>query len=881
MDGLRCEYLVNPRGLDTPQPRLSWRLQSLERGEKETGFQVLVASTWENLRANRGDLWDSGRVDSDQSIQVEYGGKALRSRQTCFWKVRVWDKEGKISLYSDPSFWEMGLLRPEDWHGRWIARDTDTNAVSAPLLRRAFNLEGKVAQARLYICGLGYYEVHVNGEKVGDHILDPGFTRYDKRALYLTYDVTEALRQGSNAVGVILGNGWFNVQTRAYWNFDNAPWRSAPKLLMELRVEFADGRSAIVPTDGRWKTSDAPIGLNNIYSGESYDARKEQPGWDTAAFDDSRWAPAQVVAAPLGRLVAQTMPPIKLERRIAPVAMSEPKPGVYVYDFGQNFAGFAQLTMAGPAGTRVTMKYGERLAGDGTVEQKAISKYIVDLDPAQEFQTDHYILGGQGMESWHARFVYHGFQYAEVTGAPGTLTLGSLTGCFVHSAVPEAGEFECSNPLLNQVWAAGRWSYLSNLEGVPTDCPHREKNGWTGDAHLAAEQGLFNYDAAAVYEKWIADIADEQNQNSEVPGIIPTSGWGYKWGNGPAWDSAFLLIPFYLYEYGGDVRALTSHYQAMREYVDLLARKSRDNTIDWGRNDWAPAKTDTPADITSTAYYYQDALIVAKTAALLGYSEDVQKYQTVAAGIRNAFNQKFFHPETGSYGNGSQTSLSCALYQGLVEPRHRESVMSNLVLNLAQNQNHIDTGILGAKYLLNALTENGRTDLAYEIATQPTQPGWGWWMLNGANTLWEQWDGSDSHDHIVFGDILAWFYKALAGINPDAQAPGFKHTVFQPHVVGDLTWAKASHESPYGPVNCAWSIVQGRFNYQVTIPPNTTATVYLPRTAPGEPEESGHPVTGWMDGIAGVATQDQWTVLDIGSGTYSFSVPWAGKQPKN
>ena len=468
VEGLRCEYLVNPRGLDTPQPRLSWRLQSFQRGEMETGFQVLVASTWENLSANCGDLWDSGRVDSDQSVQVEYGGKPLRSRQTCFWKVRVWDKEGKISLYSDPSFWEMGLLRPEDWHGQWIARDTDTNAVSAPLLRRAFNLDGKVLQARLYICGLGYYELHVNGQKVGDHILDPGFTRYDKRALYLTYDVTDVLRQGSNAVGVILGNGWLNVQTRAFWNFDNAPWRSAPKLLMELRVEFADGRSAIVPTDGRWKTSDAPVGFNNIYSGESYDARKEQPGWDTAAFDDSRWAPAQVVAGPGGRLAAQTMPPIQLERRLAPVALSEPKPGVYVYDFGQNFAGFAQLTMAGPAGTRVTMKYGERLAGDGTVEQKAIAKYIVDLDPAQEFQTDHYILSGQGMESWHARFVYHGFQYVEVTGAPGALTPGSLTGCFVHSAVPEAGQFECSNPLVEPDLGGGPMVLLEQ-SGGPAD----------------------------------------------------------------------------------------------------------------------------------------------------------------------------------------------------------------------------------------------------------------------------------------------------------------------------------------------------------------------------------------------------------------------------
>ena len=879
IEGLRCEYQVNPLGLDTPQPRLSWLLQSLQRAQRQTGYQILVASTLEKLAANIGDLWDSGRLDSDQSIQVDYQGQPVRSRQTCFWKVRVWDKEGKATRYSEPAFWEMGLLQPGDWHGQWIARDTDTNAPSAPLLRRAFRLDAPVAQARVYICGLGYYELRINGKKIGDHILDPGFTRYDKRALYVTYDVTEALRQGSNAIGVILGNGWQNVQTRAFWSFDTAPWRAAPKLLMELRIRLADGRTAIVPTDGRWKAGDAPITFNSIYSGESYDARLEQPGWDTANFDDARWAAAQIVAAPKGRLAAQTMPPIKITETISPVQISQPKPGVFVYDFGQNFAGFARLNAAGPAGTRVTLKYSERLAPDGTLDQTAIAKYIVELDPTQEFQTDHYTLSGQGTESWQPRFVYHGFQYVEVTGAPAALTLDNLTGCFVHSAVAEAGRFSSSNPLLDRIWTAGRWSYLSNLEGLPTDCPHREKNGWTGDAHLAAEQGLLNYDAAAVYEKWIEDIADEQRPDSEVPGIVPTGGWGYQWGNGPAWDSAFLLIPYYLYEYCGDTRPLTSHYLAMRQYVDLLSRKAQVSIIDWGRNDWAPFKTDTPADITSTSYYFQDALVVAKAAELLGYRGDERKYLALAARVKTAFNQKFFHPDTGSYGNGSQTSLSCALYQGLTETRQRAAVVSDLVAGLAQNDNHIDTGILGAKYLLNALTENGRADLAYEIATHRTAPGWGWWMESGANTLWEQWDGTGSRNHIVFGDILAWFDKALAGLNPDPQSPGFKHTIFKPRVVGDLEWVKASHDSMYGPIKCAWAIKDGRFTYEVSIPPNTTATVFLPRNGEGAIEESGHPVVGGVGGIGGIERQGQWTVLDIGSGSYSFSVPWTAKQP--
>jgi alpha-L-rhamnosidase len=875
VDNLTCEYLVNPRGLDTPHPRLSWQLQSPQRGQKETGYQVLVASTRENLAANLGDLWDTGRVDSDQSIQLDYQGRPLPSQQSCFWKVRVWDKDGKPSRYSEPASWEMGLLQPNDWHGQWIARDTDTNAAIAPLLRRAFNLDGKIARARLFICGLGYYELHLNGKKIGDHLLDPGFTRYDKRALYVTYDVTDALKQGSNAVGVILGNGWYNLQTRAFWNFDNAPWRSAPKLLMELRIQFTDGRNAIVATDRRWKAGGSPVTYNSIYSGESYDARREQPGWDTANFDDSRWSPAQIVSPPRGQLAAQAMPPITIGRPLYPVSVRQPKPGVYVYDFGQDLSGFAQLTLSGPAGTAVTLKYGERLAADGTVDQKEIAKFIVELDPNQEFQTDHYILGGHGPETWHARFAYHGFQYVEVTGAPGPLGPGNLTACFVHSDVPVAGRFDSSDPLLNRIWYAARWSYLSNLEGVPTDSPHREKNGWTGDAHLAAEQGLFNYNAVPLYEKWINDIADEQNPNSEVPGIVPTSGWGYQWGNGPAWDSAFLIIPWYLYEYTGDTRVLTAHYQSMREYVDLLARKSRDNIIDWGRNDWAPAKTDTPADITSTAYYYQDALIVAKIAALLGYTDDVGKYQTIAVGIRHAFNERFFHPDTASYGNGSQTSLSCALYQGLVEPGHRSAVFTNLVAAIRQNDNHIDTGILGAKYLLSTLTDNGRADLAYQVATQPTQPGWGWWMANGATTLWEKWDGSESRNHIVFGDISAWFYKALAGMNPDPLHPAFKHTIFLPHPVGPLQWVKASHQSMYGPIQCGWSITPGQFNYQITIPPNSTATVFLPTSNPGPILESGHPAVVGKNGITSLTPARDWTTVEIQSGSYSFISPWS------
>jgi len=869
---LTCEYLVNPLGIDTPQPRLSWMVQSKERAQKQSAYQVLVASSKLLLDSDTGDLWDSGKVLSDRTLHVAYGGTPLLSGQSCHWKVRVWDKDGQVSAYSRPACWEMGLLSPQDWQGQWIARTTDTNSLPAPLLRRAFTIEGKIKQARAYICGLGYYELHINGKKIGDHLLDPAYTRYDKRALYVTYDVTEALRRGSNAVGVILGNGWYNVQTKAVWDFHEAPWRAAPKLLMQLRVEYADGRVETIVTDGYWKTSVGPILFNSIYGGETYDARAEKPGWDTADYDDADWAAAEVVSGPGGKLVAQMMPPIKADRTLKPVKLTEPKPGVYVFDTGQNLAGFAELRLRGGGGARVVMKYGERLGEDGLLDRADIQQHVMRVDTNQQFQTDTFFPRGEGRETWHSRFTYHGFQYVEVTGLPPKPTLASLRGVFIHSAVPEAGEFECSNSLLNKIWRAGRWAYLSNLQGIPTDCPHREKNGWTGDAHLAAEQGLLNYKPAPVYTKWINDLGDEQRPSGELPGIVPTSGWGYKWGNGPAWDSAFLLIPFYLYQYCGDTRVLSDHYEGMKRYVDYLTSKAKDGIVDLGLNDWAPYKTKTPADITSTAYYYRDAQIVALTASLMGNESDARKYTELAAGIKEAFNRTFYDPDTGLYGNGSQTSLSCALYQGLVEPERRERVLQNLVAAVEKSNNHIDTGILGAKYLLNALLENGRADVAYRIVSQQDLPSWGSWIEQGATTLWEQWNGTESRNHIMFGDISAWFYKALAGINLDPTSPAFKHIIIKPNPVNGLTSAKASYDSMRGYIVSDWRIKNGRFHLTVTIPANTTATVSLP-TAKLEAVREGAEPAIKSEGGRQFRVEEGRTLFEVGSGTYRFTVP--------
>jgi alpha-L-rhamnosidase len=573
------------------------------------------------------------------------------------------------------------------------------------------------------------------------------------------------------------------------------------------------------------------------------------------------------------------MPPITTDQILKPVKLTEPQPGVFVYDLGQNLAGYAELSVRGKPGTQVVMKYGERLSTNGLVDRADIAQHVVHVDTNQQFQTDTYILKGSGQETWHARFVYHGFQYVEVTGLPGKPTLDNLRAVFLHTAVPVAGQFECSNPLLNKIWRAGRWSYLSNLEGIPTDCPHREKNGWTGDAHLAAEQGLLNFAPAAVYTKWVNDLGDEQRLSGELPGIVPTSGWGYKWGNGPAWDSAFLLLPLYLYHYCGDAQPLRDHYPGMKRYVDYLTSKAKDGIVDLGLNDWAPYKTKTPADITSTAYYYRDTRIVALTADLLGNQADTLQYATLAASIKQAFNRKFYQPQSGLYGNGSQTSLSCALYQGLADPEVRPAVVSNLVANIDQCNGHIDTGILGAKYLLNALLENGRTDVAYRMASQKDLPSWGWWIEQGATTLWEQWNGSESRNHIMFGDISAWFYKALAGINLDHAALAFKHIIIRPNAVGDLTSAKASYESIRGRIVSDWHTDKDGFHLSVTVPANTTATVYVPGEA-GQVTESKLPAAK-AEGVKFLRSEEGRALFEVGSGTYEFYAPAATPAAKN
>jgi alpha-L-rhamnosidase len=874
---LRCEHLANPLGIDVTQPRLSWLIAAGGQGaevrcQKQAAYRILVASSPGLLASETGDLWDSGEVRSDQSTFIEYGGLPLQSRMRCYWKVMAWLRSSGASdvassAWSEVACWSMGLLVPDDWSAQWIASPTAAQVEPAPLLRKAFVLGKPITRATAYLSGLGYYELSINGEKVGDRLLDPKVTRYDRRVLYATYDVTAQVREGENALGVMLGNGWYNYHVKNPWHFDEAPWRDTPRLLCQLELEYADGSTRVIVSDGSWQHATGAVQFDGMLNGEVYDARLEKDGWDTAGFDDSGWAAAKVVDAPKGRLVAQMIEPIRIIEVIKPVKLTQPKPGVYLYDLGQNMAGAVRLTVMGPAGTEVKIQYAELLHPDGTLDPTNIDIFC----ESGEFQTEHYILKGKGLETWQARFMYYGFQYVQVSGFPGEPTLEGLAGLVMHTDVAVVGGFACSNALLNKINHCNLWSYLNNFHGYPTDCPHREKIGWTGDAHIAGETGLYNFDPMAVFTEWLRDFADEQQPDGGLPGIIPTGGWGYERWGGPAWCSALILIPWYMYQYRGDARILAEHYESMKRYVDYLTVSSPGGINDQGMGDWFPAKTETPVDITSTSYYHTDALILSQIAEKLGRRDDAERYASLAADIRRAFNQKFFDRDTGQYGGGAQTANSCGIYQGMVEAADVERVARNLAEDIARNDTHLDCGILGAKYVLHALADNGYVELAYQVAAQTTWPSWGDMVRQGATTLWEGWNADvGTHNHVMLGDISAWFFETLAGIKGDAQGPGFKRIIIRPRLVADLTWVAAHHDSLYGRIVSNWQREGSRLTMDVTIPINTTATVHVPAEDAAGVSESGKPAAQ-SAGVKFLRMANGAAVYEVGSGVYQFT----------
>lgn len=831
---LKCEYLVNPLGIDERHPRLSWQLQDTRSGARQTAYAVSIATDSSALLAGRTDVWNSGKQLSDVQL-ITYSGPALNPFTRYFWKVEVWDKDGKSSGQAAIAFFETGMMDAANWKGAWISDSRDEQLRAAPYFRTVFHAAKKIRSARAYIAVAGLYEFYINGKRIGDHRLDPMYTRYDRRNLYVTYDIGANLNEGDNALGLILGNGWYNHQSTAVWYFHEAPWRSRPSFCMDIHVRYEDGSEEIIGSGKEWKTSPGPITMNNIYTGEHIDARLEQAGWNTTGFNDSAWKEVIYRPAPSQHILAEAMHPIRNIEEIHPVSLTRLNDTSWVYDLGHNIAGISSISVSGKAGTIIKLKHAEFLYANGHVDQSNISVHYRPADDTDPFGTDIYILGGKGREEFTPHFNYKGFQYVEVISSSADLGLdkNSLKAWFMHSDVPAAGHLHTSDSLVNKIWQATNNSYLSNLFGYPTDCPQREKNGWTGDAHIAVETGLYNFDGITVYEKWLADHRDEQQPNGVLPAIIPTGGWGYEWANGPDWTSTIAIIPWNIYLFYGDKKLLFDCYENIRRYVDHITEISPSGLTTWGLGDWIPVSRQPPVEFTSSVYYYADALILSRAAGLFGKVGDQKKYQALAEKIKNAFNAKYLNISTAVYGAGMQTELSMPLQWELVPDALKAKVAANLAQRVQADSSHINTGILGAKAVLNALSENGYADLAYTVATQKTFPSWGFWIANGATTLYENWLGTTdpkrdlSLNHIMFGEIGAWMYKGIGGIFPDPQKPGFKNILLRPHFVRGLDRFNASHDSPYGRITSSWKKEKGVLIYTAVIPPNCTATLEL------------------------------------------------------
>jgi len=845
--GLRCEYLTDPMGVDVLKPQFSWVLEHTERGQAQTAYEVMVSARPE---VKEGEAWSSGKVDSADPAHVIYSGRELESGRTYYWRVRYWDANGRQSPFSRPARFDTGLFSRKDWKGVWIGGQNQ--------LRKEFELAKRPVRARAYVCGLGYSELRLNGHKVGRNVLDPAWTTYDKRALYVAHDVTRYLQPGRNAAAVMLGQGWYK----------------GTALLLQLNIELEGGETIEVVSDASWKGSPGPIVTASIYNGEMYDARLETPEWDRPGFDDSGWTAAGPIAGPKGVLSAQMMPAIQVVDTILPLKMTCPKPNVYVYDMGQNFSGWAELRARGPRGAAVKLRFAELLYKDGTINQENLRGARAE---------DIYILKGEGEEVWEPRFTYHGFRYVELSGYPGVPAISALRGRVVHTAVQPVGSFACSKPILNSLQRIIIWGQKSNLHGIPTDCCQRdERMGWMGDAQGTAEEAIYNFDMAAFYANFLRDIGDVQDEKGTITDTVPHV-WGSRPAD-PAWGTAYPLIAWYFYQYYGDRRILEEHYDGIKSYVEFLRTRAESGLVKFSYyGDWVAVEK-TPGSLVSSFYYYYDVKVLAEMARTLGKAADAKAYEDLAAAIKASFHREYFDPKTRSYGNGTQTANALPLFLDMVPEAERGAVWGNLFDNLVyRNDSHLTTGIIGTKYIMELLTDRGNSDLAYDIASQTTYPSWGYMIENGATTLWELWQlrqgpSMNSHNHPMFGSVGAWLYKALAGISLAPGSVGFKNIRITPQMVRDLRFAAGSTRTVRGEVSSAWARDGQSVRLDVVIPVGSEAELVMPKfnlvnLTISEGDRVIWDGQGYKPGVPGIRsieTIPSGFRLKVGSGRYSF-----------
>jgi alpha-L-rhamnosidase len=829
--GMQCEYLDTPIGIDEHAPRFTWQIEGVLEDTTAISFQLLMDTDKNTLKIGENVFWNSGILKDNKQLMI-YEGDDLKPFTKYYWRVLIFNQLGRQIAVSPVAHFETGMMNTSNWQGKWISDGESVEYRPASYFRKDFELNKKIETVRAYITAAGLYELSVNGEKVSDEMLNPMYTRFDRRNLYSTFDISSFLTKGQNVVGVELGNGWYNHQSTAVWFFDKAAWRNRPAFMLNIRVKYADGTSEVIATDSFWKRTNSPVIFNSIYTAEHYDGRLEIPGWNTSKVDDSDWNNTVETQAPSPVVVSQQLRPIRVSSVLKPTEMRKINDSNYVFTFPGNIAGVIDLKVKGKKGTVLRIAHAELLDKVGLPDLSNIDYHFRPTDDSDPFQTDIFILSG-GNDHFSPKFNYKGFQYVGISASePIELKADNIRALEMHSDVPQKGFISSSNPTLNKIWEATNSSYLANLFGYPTDCPQREKNGWTGDAHIAIETALYNFDAITIYEKWMNDFKDEQRANGVLPCIIPTSIWGYDWANGVDWTSAIAIIPWEVYRFYGDDRLLRRMYDNIKSYVDYITSISPDRLTDWGLGDWIPVQSESNKKLTSSLYYYTDVVILSKAASLFGKQQDAQYYTQLADEIKTAINENFLNESTGIYCSGTQTELSTALYWGVVPEELKAKVAKNLYVKVAANDFHLDVGLLGTKALLNALSENGYAEAAYRVATQETYPSWGHWIKNGATTLFENWKvdvtKDASRNHIMFGEIGAWFYKGIGGLFPDEKYPGFKYFVLKPHFIDSLDHFEMKHRSPYGWISSSWKRKGNRIIYELHIPVNSSATLYLP-----------------------------------------------------
>lgn len=884
---LQCENKLQPLGIDIENPRFSWNMIANYRGAKQSAYQILIASSIKNIDENIGNIWDSKKIESDKSIQIYYQGKRLESNKKYFWKVIIWDKQAQ-QHESKISFWTSGFLSKSDWKAKWIGLDEAVDndkpsaakrILSARMLRHEFNSEKEIKSATAFISGLGLFELYLNGNKIGNQVLAPALSEYDKTSFYMTFDVKEALQTGQNAIGVILGNG------RYFAPRSNIPTKTRdygfPKVICQIELEFEDGSTKTIVSDTSWKlTTKGPIRKNNEYDGEFYDARMELIDWSTPNFDDTNWMNAKLVDKPGRELLSQPNESIKIMEELSPISVKEIKSGTYIFDMGQNMVGWVELFVKGKKGDAVVMRFAEKLNDDSSL-------FLDNIRSAEV--TNTYILKGSEQEQWEPRFTYHGFRYVEITGFPGVPDLSSIKGKVVYDAIQNTGSFSCSNELINHIYKNAYWGIRGNYRSIPTDCPQRdERHGWLGDrsAECIGESYLFNIQN--LYSKWMDDIKDTQRESGSIADLAP-SYWPL-YNDNTTWPGTYLFASDMLYTQYGDLKAIRTHYPYMQKWISYMKKYMVDGIMTKDTyGDWCAPPVDlslihvadplrtTNSEFIATAYFYTELKLMSKFAQLLGKTNDAVKYLNEAKQMKLAFNERFLDKDNIQYSNNSHTSNILALAFELVPPEYEKEIINNLLQKtLGESAGHIGNGIVGGQWLMRLLTNTGHADVAYQLATQTTYPSWGYMIEKGATTIWELWNGDtsdpgmNSGNHVMLlGDLIIWFYEGLAGIKADAQNPAFKHIIMKPKIVGDLNHVNASYASVYGEIKSNWDLTENAFNWKISIPANTTATIYVP-TLNRENVTEGNSLAAKAEGVSFIRWENNTAVFEIESGTYSF-----------